>query len=85
MPRRTLYLLPTYRCPAADFSATKGKKKGVHQRELWCTPFINVSDAAMLRRRILRNQYLLSVDEVDALRQSNEARALHVTIEETDT
>ena len=28
------------RCPAADFSATKGKKKGVHQRELWCTPLL---------------------------------------------
>ena len=82
--QRTLYLRSTYKAPCGRFQRHKRNEKRCTPKRTLVYTFINVSDAAMLRRRILRNQYLLSVDEVDALRQSNEARALHVTVEEAD-
>ena len=59
------------------------RKKGVHQKIPMYT-FIYISRSEKLRRMSLRHQHLLSVDEVDALRQSNEARAFHISVVERD-
>ena len=60
-------------------------------RKKRCTPensdvhlYIYISRSEKLRRMSLRHQHLLSVDEVDALRQGNEARAFHISVVERD-
>ena len=59
------------------------RKKGVHQKIPMYT-FLYISRSEKLRRMSLRHQHLLSVDEVDALRQGNEARAFHISVVERD-
>ena len=60
-------------------------------RKKRCTPekpdvhlYIYFSRSEKLRRMSLRHQHLLSVDEVNALRQGNEARAFHISVVERD-
>ena len=62
-------------------------QKGVHQKIPMYTFIYNIiclSRSKKLRCLSLRHQHLLSVDEVDALRQGNEARAFHISVVETD-